>query len=432
MTQTSSISPKPSPYGIKANLLIPGDGSPIPSATVIINGPKIAWVGPSQELPTEWASVPIKTHVPYLLPGLWDCHVHFLGVLSPIDTVNPFATSPTHIGLRLSRDAPATLNAGFTSVRDVGGYGLDLAKAIKEGTVRGPNIYSAGSIIGMTGGRPDNPQLPLSIVNSFNSQTSSSSPTELADGVDGATLAVRHQLRKGAHLIKIAATGGALQTNPHSRQYSTAELRAFVSEAQRSGLIVAAHCHGTEGILACVRAGVHTIEHGSFLDEEVIKEMKEKGVVLVATRTVFQRRLEMADPNGEGYEEIRGIVEAHRRSYELAVKRGVKIALGTDIDTTSTTSTNDSPLAHGRNGKELYYAVEAGMTPLQAIRAGTAIGPETLGSQQAPLSGQIREGYDADLIGVEENPLEDIDVLGEAGNVRWVWKGGVVEKAPRG
>ncbi len=412
-------SPSDSRHGITTSLLIPGRGPPVPNAAIIIEGSKVSWVGPSKELP---ADIPSR-HVPYLLPGLWDCHVHFVGVTS-LKISSYFATSLVHTGLRLARDAAATLDAGFTSVRDVGGFGPDVAKAVAEGVVRGPNVYGAGSAIGMTAGHTDKHSLPLRVVQHVNEEGSAA---EIADGVDGCVRAVRLQLRKGARVIKICGTGGAGSEldDPRNRQYSDEELRAFVGEAERAGRIVAAHCHGREGILACVKAGVKTIEHGSYLDEEVIQEMVKRNVILVPTRSVFVSGLKLAELwEPESYEKLKHMAEANEKSYKLAVKSGVKIALGTDLD-----MSNDGLLGHGRNGKELYYAVKAGMSPLQAIEACTATAPETLGPQ-APLSGQVKEGYDADLIAMEENPLEDIDLISKPSNIKYVWKGGELVKSP--
>ncbi|MCJ1390965.1 hypothetical protein MMC18_003826 [Xylographa bjoerkii] len=419
MTTTPSES---SQHGITADLLIPGRGQPVPSATVIIKGSKIAWAGSSESLPSTYAKVPTR-HVSYLLAGLWDCHVHFVGVTS-LTTGAYFAATPVHTGIRLARDAAATLNAGFTSVRDVGGFGCEVAKAVKEGTIEGPNVYSSGSAIGMTGGHTDKHSIPLPVVQCVNAQ---GSPAELADGPDGAMRAVRLQLRKGARLIKICGTGGAgsLLDDPRHRQFSDAELKAFVEEAERAQLIVASHCHGKGGILACIKAGVRTIEHGSYLDDEVIDQMKERDVILVPTRSVFVAGLKLSELwEPESYEKLKAMADAHEKSYALAVKRGVKIALGTDLN-----MSNNSLLGHGRNGKELYYAVQAGMTPLQAIEACTATAPETLGLQ-APMSGQVKERYDADLIAMEKNPLEDIDLISDPSNIKYVWKGGKLVKSP--
>ena len=170
---------------------------------------------------------------------------------------------------------------------------------------------------------------------------------------------------------------------------------------------------------------MRTIEHGSYLDDEVIDRMKEKDVILVPTRSVFVAGLKLGELwEPESYAKLKAMASAHEKSYGLAVKRGVKIALGTDLD-----MNNDSLLGHGRNGKELYYAVQAGMTPLQAIEACTATAPETLGPQ-APMSGQVKEGYDADLIAMEKNPLKDIDLIPDPSNIKCVWKGGRLVKSP--
>ena len=206
-------------------------------------------------------------------------------------------------------------------MRDVGGFGPDVAKAVAEGVVRGPNVYGAGLAIRMMGGHTDKHSLPLRIVQHANEE---GSPAEIADGVDGCVRAVRLRLRlrKGARVIEICGTGGAgsEMDDPRNRQYSDEELRAFVREAKRAGRIVAAHCHGREGILACVKAGVKTIEHGSYLDEEVIQEMVKRDVILVSTRSVFVSGLKLAELwEPESYEKLKRMAEAHERSDRLAV-----------------------------------------------------------------------------------------------------------------
>ena len=420
--QPGSSEDEPAPHGITANLLIPGRGSPIPNATVIIKGDTIIWAGPSKDLPSRYSDTPTKP-VRYLLPGLWDSHVHFVGIMSMTSGAY-FATTPTHAGLRLAHDAAATLNAGFTSVRELAGFGTEVAKAVREGVVPGPNVYACGAAIGMTGGHTDKHYIPLGVVQDVNA---AGSPAELADGVDGCLRAVRLQVRKGARVIKICGTGGcgALNDDPSHRQFSDEELRALVAEAARNKLVVAAHCHGSEGIMACVRAGVKTIEHGSYLTEEIVAEMKKRDVILVPTRTTIVSGLQLPELwEKESYRKLQALAEAHGASYRLAVRSGVKIALGTDLN-----MSNDSLLGHGRNGKELFLAVKAGMTPLQAIEACTAIAPKTLGPQ-APKSGQVKDGYDADLIAMDENPLDDIDLVSEPKNIKCVWKAGKLVKSP--
>lgn len=253
-------------------------------------------------------------------------------------------------------------------------------------------------------------------------------PLQLCDGVDECMKAVRLQLRKGADVIKICASGGVLseRDNPQDQQFSDAELKAIVEEAHRAQRIVAAHCHGKKGIMAALKAGVSTIEHGTWLDDECLDIMKKQGAMLIATRSIVDGGMKIIDqlPPASA-KKMRETDKIHKAAYAKAVKSGVKIALGTDLGM----SLPGQILSHGNNGKELVFAVEAGMSELQAIEAATYMGPQTLGPM-APRSGWLKEGYDADLIAVAENPLENIAVLAEVDKIDYVWKGGELVKAP--
>lgn len=319
-----------------------------------------------------------------------------------------------------------TLNAGVTSVRELAGYGHVIAKAIDEGQLVGPRIYSAVSLISQTAGHGDVHGTELGVVKGL---CGHGVPMSIADGVAECRNAVRENIRNGASVIKVAASGGVLSEldNPDDQQFSDEELAVIVEEAERAGRIVAAHVHGKKGIMAALKAGCRTIEHGTRLNEEAIELMKEKGAMLVATSLIVTEGVkhpELMSP--ESYIKMKETAEAHEKAYRLAVKSGVKIALGTDLGVIRP----DNPLSHGNDGKELELAVNAGMTPLQAIECATANGPLTLGPRMAPLSGQIKEGYDADLIAISESPLEDIKVLGHAKNVTHVWKAGKLYKSP--
>lgn len=235
-------------------------------------------------------------------------------------------------------------------------------------------------------------------------------------------------VRRGARCIKVCSSGGvlSLDDDPEDRQFSDDELKAIVDEAARTGRPVAAHAIGKAGIMAALRAGVTSIEHGCYLDEEVAKLMKEKGTVLVATRHIQETLLvDHAGFPEPVVEKIKKIVPLTRTNYNLAVRLGVRIALGTD----TWHSRPGHPIGHGNNAMELTYAVEAGLTALQAIEAMTATAPEVLG-KKAPQSGQLKEGYDADVIGVAGNPLEDLCFLTNPANVTHVWKGGRLYKSP--
>lgn len=254
------------------------------------------------------------------------------------------------------------------------------------------------------------------------------SPFYVCDGPDECTKAVRMQVRRGAKVIKIATTGGVGSADSlDSSQFSPAEIEAFVQEAARNDLIVAAHAHGPAGIKAAIRAGVKTIEHGSLADDECLQMMKAQGVILVATRSVQEygvQHPELFSP--DGYEKLKRANAIGREVYAKAVREGVKIALGTDI----ALSAPAVSFQHGTNGAELGWAVDAGMSALQAIEAATATAPETLGPQ-APRSGQLREGYDADFLATKANPLDDIHVLAQPDLISHVWKGGLLMKQPK-
>jgi imidazolonepropionase-like amidohydrolase len=286
-------------------------------------------------------------------------------------------------------------------------------------------VYSSGAIISTTGGHADIHALPQHWVGDVAHQHRG---LWQCDGVPECLKAVRTQLRLGARLIKVCTSGGVTSEldHPLHQQFSDEELRAIVDEAGRAERVVAAHCHGKAGIMAALRAGVRTIEHGSYLDEEAVAAMLETGAVLVPTRFVVERLLAMKDELPDYVDrKVRALAERHAQSLELAVRSGVPIVLGTD----AFTSGSGSAVPWGRNGEEATHLVAAGLSPLQAIAAATADAPATLGPQ-APRSGLLAEGYDADLIALAADPLNDITVLADPANVTHVWKGGVEMKAP--
>lgn len=419
-------------FAISADVLIPGRGSAMENATVVIKEDKIAWVGASASVPAQYAGLGGRVHVPVLMPGLWDAHTHFEGtdvVVPSTGSAGPMFLPGAQalMGAVIAGDLEATLMAGFTSVREAGGLAGYIAPAIEAGAVVGPTVYSSIGVLSITGGHGDQHELPLSVVRDG---CVSGGPRALCDGPDECTKMVRDMVRRGAKLIKVCSTGGVLSLNdqPEDTQFSPAELRAIVDEARRSGRVVAAHAIGKPGILAALEAGVKTIEHGSYLDQEVADLMKEKDAILCATRHIIESLAAEQDrlpPKIKA--KLLRVLELSRESFKLAIRAGVKIALGTDVYSSDRTNA----LAHGTNARELYWAVQAGMTPLQAIEMGTATAPETLGPQ-APKSGQIRAGYDADVIAVAKNPLDDIEILTRPSNITHVWKGGKLFKAPVG
>ncbi len=401
---------------INADLLIPGRGQPVENGTVIMEGRTIAFSGPSSDAPP--TPDVMATEVPVAMPGLWDSHIHFIG-LTTTDMHDTLHTTIAEMAVRAAADAADTLDGGVTSVREVGGFGLDFASAINDGSVRGPNIYGAGRILSTTAGHADGHSFDLDFIESSERWLG-----EICDGVPSCLKAVRKQLRKNAKVIKICASGGVMSEidHPIHQQFSGEELKAIVEEAARAERVVAAHCHGLPGIKAALEAGVHTIEHGSYLDEEAADIMIEQGAMLVPTRMVSLALLTHAELLPRHVYEKGMIVSEHsKNALKLAIAKGVRIAMGTDLFVSGD--------YYGRNGMEIKLLQDAGMTALEALEAATANGPDTLGPQ-APLSGQLKEGYDADVIAIDFNPLEDNSGWGDRDRVTHVWQGGVSVKAP--
>jgi imidazolonepropionase-like amidohydrolase len=405
---------------VEADILIPGSGDPISNGCVVFDGPTIAYAGTIEGAPTP-APSDVTVNVPAVLPGLWDTHTHFFG-LRNLSVEEQVYTSDWEGIVRSVRDAEKALHAGFTSVRELGGYGIYLARSVADGSIEGPHIYASGTMLSPTGGHGDAHAFPIEYVNLFKNRLELPGP---CDGVPECLAAVRKVLRLGAPVIKICASGGVLsdRDNPIHQQFSDEEIRAIVDEAGRADRIVAAHCHGKPGIMAALKAGVKTIEHASLLDEECADLMLEKGALLVPTFWLSTRLAASGKEAGIPeflLEKGRKMDDRHREAIRLAVRKKVPIAMGTD----TVGSSEAAPAFWGGNGQELPLMVEqAGMTPLQAIEAATANGPRSLGPQ-APLSGQLRAGYAADLIAVRENPLKRIAALAEPDKIVRVWKSG--------
>jgi len=408
---------------IEADVLIPGRGDTIRNGCVVVDGGVIEFAGSVEDAPK--ASRRGQTlSVPVVMPGMWDVHGHFMG-LRTANVEEITRTPPLVLGIRTAADAARAIDAGFTSVREPGGLGLSLARVIDEGTLPGPQIYAAGSSLSQTGGHGDLHSYPLELVEVL---TRAGVHAVVCDGVPECLRAVRLQLRRGAKLIKVLASGGVMSEldDPIHQQFSDEELRAIVEEAARADRIVAAHCHGKAGIVAALKAGCRTIEHGSFLDEEAAEMMLAKDAILVPTRFILERLLKFAKEANVpdyAYRKLVGVHASHTRALALAIRKGVRIGVGTDIFS----SGPGTGIAWGMNGEELVHLVAAGMKPLRAIEAATATGPMTLGAQ-APKSGLLKAGYDADLIALEKNPLQDISVLANPERITKVWKSGALVK----
>lgn len=406
---------------IEASRLIPGRGDVVEDAVVVFEDGVIGYAGPGAGAPPagrETTTVATET----VMPGLWECHGHFIGTytasLAELHTLRPQLAA-----MRVTADARRVLMAGFTSVREMGGMGTFLGRAVDEGQVVGPNVYASGSMLSMTSGHGD--EHGMDLVSRTMSYSRHWGEDNLCDGPDSCRTAVRRMLRLGAKVIKVHASGGVMSEldDPMLPQFSKEELEAIVDEATRMERLVGAHCHGKRGIISALEAGVRTIEHGTYLDEEAADAMLETGAILVPTRFILDYLIAEGREKGmPDYARVKAeaVAQQHADAVTLAIEKGVKIALGTDIWMTG---------LWGRNGEELRLLTEAGMKPLQAIEAATANGPDTLGPQ-APRSGQLIEGYDADVICVAGDPSADITVLSSPDNVTHVFKAGSLVKAP--
>jgi imidazolonepropionase-like amidohydrolase len=404
---------------IDAQRLIPGRGEPISPGAVVIDQAKVAYAGASAGAPDAPTSMTVDT----VMPGMWDCHAHFMGIPAA-DISLLLQTHPAVAAVRAMEDARRALMAGFTSHREVGGYGVFLARAIDEGSVIGPTIYGAGGVLSQTGGHADFHAFPLDQVHELTDRLALSA---VCDGVDECRKAVRKQLRVNAKVIKVCASGGVMSEvdHPIHQQFSGEELRVIVEEAARAERVVAAHCHGKPGIMAALEAGVTTIEHGTYLDEESAQLMVEKDAILVPTRWIVEE-LNAAGPALQmpdwAYEKLTVMVGRHRDALQIAREAGVRVATGTDIFVSGPQG------GYGTNGRELGHLVDGGFTPLEAIEAATATGPLTVGPQ-ARRAGELKAGWDADVIAVAGNPLDDIALLADADNITHVWKQGDLVKA---
>jgi imidazolonepropionase-like amidohydrolase len=387
-------------------------GRMIENATVVVQGDKIVSLGPPR-----WGNPPanLKTiNLPNatLLPGLIDAHTHL--TYDPTFGYQELAISVPKEALIGAKNARVTLEAGFTTVRNVGARSFTdvaLRDAINEGLLPGPRIIASGPALSITGGHCDENLLPYE----FHAKSDGA-----ADGIEGVQHKVRENIKYGADVIKICATGGVLSKgdDPRASQYTLEEMKAIVADAHRLGRRVAAHAHGAQGIAWAAEAGVDSIEHGSYIDDNAIKIMKEHGTYLVPTQYLSDWMRDNAARIGLPAmyaEKMKTTTAVSRQNVKKAVAAGVKIAFGTDA----------AVYPHGLNAHEFAVYVQMGMTPLQAIQTATVNAADLLGW---PRIGSIEEGNFADIIAVNGDPTKDVTVLE---NPVFVMKGGEVYKLPR-
>ncbi len=402
---------------IHAGRLIDGVAATARTAvTVVVEGDRIVAITEGYASPASGDTV-IDLRTATLMPGLMDLHVHVSGEQSPTSYTEGFFMNPSDEALRATMYVKRTLLAGFTTVRDCGAgnrLNQSLRDAIARGWIVGPRIIAAGSV-STTGGHGD-PTNGLAM----ELQELLAPRTLVANGPDQMRAAVRQRYKDGADLIKIAATGGVLSLAKSGQAplFTEEELVAVVQTARDYGMKVAAHAHGTEGMLRAVRAGVHTIEHGTYMTDEVMAAMKERGTWYVPTVSAGRFVAEKAKIDGYFPEVVRpkaaAIGPQIQDTLARAWKAGVKIAFGTD----------QGVAPHGENGREFVYMVEAGMPPMAAIKAATSLAAEVIGMEKE--LGTVAAGMAADLVAVPGDPLADITQMTRVG---FVMKGGVVHRS---
>ncbi len=379
-------------------------GRTLNDAWVVIEGDRISRVGTGAVPAANVIELPNAT----LLPGLIDAHTHITS--DPDFGYQELAISVPKEALIGAKNARVTLEAGFTTVRNVGARGFTdvaLRDAINEGLVSGPRMIVSGPALSITGGHCDNNLLPFE----YHAQSDGA-----ADGIEAVQHKVRENIKYGADVIKVCATGGVLSKgdDPRASQYTLEEMKAIVADAHRLGRKVAAHAHGAQGILWASEAGVDSVEHGSYIDDAAIQMMKSKGTYLVPTLYLGDWMTENATKIGlpEMYAgKMRSVVAIARANVKKAFDAGVKVAFGTDA----------AVYPHGLNAHEFAVYVKLGMTPLQAIQTATVNAADLLG--WSDRIGSLEEGKYADIIAVNGDPTKDVTLLQ---NPVFVMKGGVV------
>lgn len=397
------------PIAIRAVRVVDGAGRMIDRATVVIRGTAIAAVGSFREVAVPRGAILVDGRGLTLIPGLIDCHVHLCLGAEP-DVVEAIGRETASLNvLKAGQAARKTLEAGITTVRDVGSRDhsiFALKRAVESGLVPGPRIVGAGLAICMVGGHAR-----------FIGR-------EVA-GVDQVRQVVREQIAAGAEVIKVIASGGVLTpgTSPDQAQMTMEELQAAVDEAQRAGRKVAAHAHGSSGMKNAIRAGVHSIEHATLMDDDAALLMKQRGVYMVPTLSALATTAACRKGCGvpdSARDKATSMTKRHAVSFKKALRNGIPIAMGTDAGTPFN--------FHGENAQELERMVAFGMSPMEAIMASTSAAAQLIGIQGKV--GTIEPGKEADLSLIDGNPLRKIELLRDRSRIMGVMQAGKFVAGP--
>ena len=378
---------------------------------IVIEGDKISQIAPSGEIKGAAGDTTIDLPDATLLPGLIDMHTHLTFELSSL-SYEGLKISTAREALHGARNARRTLEAGFTTVRNVGAKDyadIALRDAINDSDVIGPRVVASGPALGITGGHCDENLLPPAF--HFFGEG-------VADGVEAVQHKVREVIKYGADVIKICATGGVLSKgdDPNASQFTLEEMKAIVADAHRLGRRVAAHAHGAEGVRWASEAGVDSIEHGHLMDDAAIATLKKNGTYLVPTLFLgeyMEKNMERSDVPEYSKQKMRDVAAAMQKNVKKAFDAGVKVAFGTDA----------AVYPHGLNAGEFHVYVKLGMTPLAAIQTATVNASDLLGPKY--LVGSLEPGKFADVIAVDGDPTKDVTILE---HVKFVMKAGSVYK----
>jgi imidazolonepropionase-like amidohydrolase len=392
-------------------------GPPISNGAVLVEDNRIVAVDRAGRIGQPDGATSIDARGGTIMPGLIDTHVHVM--FEQIDILRMLNTPFSLRFYNAAKHLRATLEAGITSVRDAGGADLGVKTAVEQGLISGPRMQISTAVLSITGGHGDSWTVSGADPQLFPAYPGM--PSGICDGPEGVRKKVREVLRAGADVVKVCSTGGVLSPvdHPHYTQFSPEELAIMVQEAGYRGAYVMAHAQGTEGIKNAIRAGIRSIEHGMFLDDEAIDLMLKHGTFLVPTLVAPIGVIEQAEQKGTmpeyGLRKARETLEAHQESISRAIAAGVRTAMGTDA----------AVVPHGSNLRELGLMVSSGMTPMQAIVSSTKIAAECM--RWDDRLGTLAAGKLADIVIVDGDPLGDIRILERRERIVLVMKDGRVD-----
>ncbi len=383
---------------------------------VVVEGERIIYAGPREGAPIPDGAETYTCENATVMAGFIDAHIHLTGT----ESIHRSGDTPYDLLLTAARDLSDLVDAGVTGVRDMSAFGRALRDAVNMGNIKGPRIMPGGRVLSISSGHCDSDTARSVALCNEEDLTG-----YMMDGPEECYRGVRRQFREGAEFIKICATGGVSSAidDCNDQEFSEEELKVIIGEARRHNTYVAAHCTGTAGTKAALKAGIGCVEHGVMLDEECCQIMRERNIPLVTTLSVALGLADMKGLPPHMMRKARGVKEAAMHSFALAHQYGITVALGTDYS-------NSPNTPYREIGREFYSLTRCGYTPMEAIRAGTVNGARLM--RRDKEMGTVEAGKLADLVLTAGDPLEDILVLAHADNVKMVMIGGKILKKADG